>query len=454
MNRRKLFISIVFLIASAATALGGTLSVGAGGDFQTISSAVAAAAPGDVILISGGRFTENITLDKPLTLTGSAGAAIAGAGPGSVITIIADGCTIRGLALSHSGSDLRAEDAGILVRSNSNTIENNRLTDVLFGIYLLSAARNVIRGNTIVGRADLEVGERGAGLHLWNSPDNRLDNNTISFTRDGMYVQNSPRNVMNGNDVSQLRFGLHFMTSDYNCFESNVFHYNVAGAAIMYSEGIELRGNAFVHNRGFSSFGILFQDCRKCVTEGNVIANNATGVFLEALRDSVFRENTISDNDVAAQIFSSSENNVFTRNNFVNNISPLQMIGKSTSTAWSDGVAGNYWSDYDGYDLDGDSVGDVPFKIQNVFEYLEGNFPRLRIYLNSPAARSIVAAERSFPIIQASKQIDPRPLMRPVDTRDIRDLDRSVPKRTYLMTGVSLLALAGSLFIFWRSAKG
>ena len=449
MNRRTLFIP-AFVLFLLTVARGEVLSVGEQGQFSNIGAAISAARSGDEIVIFPGIYSENILLNKPLKLSGQGKPEIVGTGQGSAITIVADGCTVRGLVIRHSGGDIRDEDAGILLRSNSNIIENNELKDILFGIYLYGSDYNFIHANTITGRSELEVGERGAGLHLWNSSGNQLNDNVISETRDGIYVQSSPRNAMNGNEVSGVRYGLHFMSSDENRFQGNNFHDNVAGAAIMYSRGIELRQNAFVHNRGFSSFGILFQDCRECVTEQNLIANNATGIFAEGMRDSVFHLNTISENDVAAQIFSSSEHNTFSRNNFIDNISPLQMVGKSTSTSWSDDAAGNYWSDYDGYDLDGDSIGDVPFKLQNVFEYLEGTYPRLRIYLNSPAAQSVVAAERSFPIIEGSNQIDPKPLMRPVDT-DVNAVSRMAGRQHgYLLPAVSFLALALSMAIFWR----
>jgi nitrous oxidase accessory protein len=450
MNRRRSLLLFLITAAAVLATRAETLNVGETGKFRSIASAIATASPGDEIVLAGGVYNENVVLDKQLSISGTDGAQIVGTGTGSVITVIADGCVIRGIRLVHSGRDLRAEDAGILLKSNNNVLEENILQDVLFGIYLFHSDHNVIRGNTITGRTELEVGERGAGLHLWNSADNLIENNIISYTRDGMYVQSSPRNVMNANEVSHLRYGLHFMSSDFNKFEANDFHDNVAGAAIMYSRGIELRRNAFVHNRGFSSFGILFQDCRECVTENNLINNNATGIFLEALRDSAFRRNTISENDVAAQVFSSSENNVFTENNFIDNINPLQMVGKSTSTKWSDGSVGNYWSDYEGYDLDGDSIGDVPYRIQNIFEYLEGSFPRLRLYLNSPAAESMIAAERSFPIIEASKQMDPRPLMYPVATTGTEKFREPTRRSGLIMPIVSLIAFCLSVSVFWR----
>jgi lysyl-tRNA synthetase class 2 len=166
---------------------------------------------------------------------------------------------IRGFVIEHSGGDLNREDSGILLRSNKNNIEGNELRDVLYGIYLFGSSENTIRRNVIRGRAELETGERGAGLHLWNAHNNTIEDNTIAFTRDGMYIQSCTDNKIRRNRVSDLRYGLHYMSSDRNIFEDNFFTDNVAGAAIMYSNKIEFRRNAFIRNRGFSSFGILFQ---------------------------------------------------------------------------------------------------------------------------------------------------------------------------------------------------
>ena len=411
---RTLLFSLL-LITSVAPATATTLVVGGpGSQFQSIQTAIDVAHPGDTVQVHAGTYTGNLTINKQITLEGLDHPTLRGEGVSSVVTVLADSCIIRGFIIEHSGGDLTREDSGILLKSHNNQIEDNVLRDILYGIYFYSSHNNTIRRNQIRGRLELEEGDRGAGLHLWNSPDNIIEDNNISEERDGMYIQSCNGNQIRRNRVTNLRYGLHYMFSDRNVFEDNFFSNNVAGAAIMYSNHIEFRRNTFVHNRGFSSFGILFQECNELLAEENFIVDNATGIFMEALRKTTFRHNTIANNDVALQMFSSSDANFFTENNFIGNLSPLQLIGRSTTTKWSENGRGNFWSDYDGYDLNEDGCGDVPLKIQNVFEYMEGNHPRLRLYLDSPAARALAVAEKTFPILRGSSEIDEAPLMKPI----------------------------------------
>ena len=434
---------------SAGAANSETLIVG-DGHYQTIQAAIASARDGDTIDVPSGTYSGNILLNKRITLAGTNSPVLRGEGSGSVITVTADGCTIQGFTIEHSGGDLTREDSGILLKSSGNVIEDNRLRDILYGIYLFGSPANKLRRNQIHGRPELEEGDRGAGLHLWNSPDNVIEDNTIVETRDGIYVQSCNGNAMRRNRITRVRYGLHYMFSDRNIFEDNFFSNNVAGAAIMYSNDIQFRRNAFVHNRGFSSFGILFQECNQLNAEDNYVVDNATGIFMEALRQTTFRRNTIANNDVAIQMFSSSDANVFTENNFIDNLSPLQLIGRSTTTKWSENGRGNFWSDYDGYDLNGDERGDVPQKIQNVFEYLEGNHPRLRIYLDSPAAKATAAAERSFPILRGSGEIDDAPLMKPVPVYYEFAEARPVQQMNAGLMMSSIILVAGAGLVVWK----
>ncbi|MEW5798690.1 MAG: nitrous oxide reductase family maturation protein NosD [Bacteroidota bacterium] len=384
---------------------------------ESIQSVINIAQKYDTLMVEEGVYQGNVHLTKSLSLLGRGTTIIHGDGVGSIITILADSCIIRGLTIEHCGTMLVNEDAGILVKSSYNTIEQNSLRDILFGIYLLQSNGNTIANNTIEGRRHLEQGERGGGIHLWNSHWNILSGNVISWTRDGFYIQNANHTLIKENDVHSLRYGVHYMYADSNIFLRNNFHDNVAGAAIMYSRGIVMKHNLFVRNRGFASYGILFQDCHFAAADSNVIADNVVGIFMESSTDNFFRTNIIAQNDAALQMFQNSINNTFTENNFIDNLNLLTIVGKRTESHWSFHGKGNYWSNYDGYDVDVNGIGDVPMKIQNVFNYLEGKNPNVRLYLYSPASQALAVSAKAFPIIDLNHELDSFPLMIPVDMR-------------------------------------
>ncbi len=172
---------------------------------------------------------------------------------------------------------------------------------------------------------------------------------------------------------------------------------------------------------------------------------------MEALRQSMFRRNVIAENDLALFIFSNSDATTVVDNNFIENLSPLQVVGKSTTIRWHQSGRGNYWSDYAGYDLDGNGIGDISHRVQNVFEYLEGNYPRLRLYLNSPAAQALAAAEKTFPLLRGSAELDRAPLMKAVALSiplPMEQRPRATTRAIYIV--MSLLILGVSMSIIWK----
>ena len=397
---------------------------------QRLQALIDAAPERSVLRVPAGIWDGNIELRKKLSIVGDQGTVIRGSGQGSTVTILADSCRLEGCIVERSGGMLAQEDAGILVKSSGNVLVNNELRDVLFGVYLFASHNNIIDSNRIRGRKELELGARGSGMHLWNSRGNSLKGNRVEDVRDGIYMQYANRTMIEGNDISGVRYGLHYMYADSNVFVGNVFRKNVAGAAVMYSRDIVIRRNMFIHNRGFASYGILFQDCHGITADSNIVADNVVGLFFEASSDNVFRHNIIAQNDVALTMFQNAERNVFTENTFVDNLSPITVIGRSTSTRWSEGTQGNFWSSYDGYDLDQDGIGDVPARIQNVFQYLEGQVPNLRLFLYSPAAQALSRATSAFPVLDMSKEFDRYPLMRPFDDRVLMQAYAATEART------------------------
>jgi nitrous oxidase accessory protein len=399
----------------------------------TLRAAIAMAHPGDTIVVSSGIYNGNIILSKRLSLIGSDNAVLRGDGKGSVVTVNADSCVIRNIIVENTGRDLLYEDAGILLLSDHNTVQHSVIRNTLFGIYIKQSDGNTIANTTITSFRDLDQGQRGSGIHVWNSHRNNLIGNSISHARDGIYIQNANHTYIADNNVHSLRYGLHYMYADSNTFLRNSFYDNVAGAAVMYTRNIVMKHNLFLRNRGFASYGILLQDCHFSFADSNIIADNVTGIFMEASTNNLFNNNIIAQNDFAMQMYQNSINNVFTGNSFIDNLNPLTLVGKRTDSHWSRNHIGNYWSAYEGYDLDADGIGDIPMRIQNVFNYIEGKNANVRLYLYSPASQALALSAKAFPIIDINNEIDTDPLTTPGNIEWAYDLLQSIPgseKRT------------------------
>jgi nitrous oxidase accessory protein len=357
-------------------------------DGDSISPVLRNALPGDTVYIHAGEYVENLRIDTPLIVIGKDYPHIKGSYNGHVILINASGTIIEGLKISESGT---------------------RLIDDMA----------CVRVNRIEGRLDLIPEDRGNGIHLWNSQHNHVFNNEILNVRDGIYFSFANKTEIYHNHIHHVRYGLHYMYSDDNNFTGNLFEKNVAGAALMYSKRIVFNKNVFARCRGFRAYGIFYQSMDYTKAIDNLIIDNSRGVFFDNCNFNRFENNDVADNDLAIQLMGNGEDNIIIQNNFINNLSSLVVDSKNTKTTWAEESGGNFWSDYQGYDLDGDNLGDVPHKIQNVFQVLETNIPEIRFYLYSPAAEILEIAERSLPILELGTEKDSHPLFRPKKNTNI-----------------------------------
>lgn len=389
------------------------------GQGESISDALLRAEPGDTIHLTGREYHENLVINTPITLTGDQLPLIRGGYQSNVIHITAPGTVLKGIHISEAGPHLTKDMACVLVEADRVTVEDSMITEALHGIYVKAGNEIQILGNHIEGRLDLIEADRGNGIHLWNSSNNRLDRNEIFNVRDGIYFSFAHSTTIAENHIHNVRYGLHYMYSNKNSFTHNRFENNVAGAALMYSEDIVFERNVFARCRGFRAYGILLQSMSRVEARSNLILDNSRGVFMNNTDSSRLLNNDIADNDLAVQLNGGCDENLFARNNFINNLSELLLDVSDRETKWADDVGGNHWSDYKGYDLDHDGIGDVPFDIQNVFQIMESKTPEVRFYLLSPAAEVLQVAERALPILNLGDARDPRPLQQAVANRGV-----------------------------------
>lgn len=405
--------SLLVCAAFAATAEARTWTVGANGDFPLIGPSIAAAAADDVIRIQGGVYRENLVIAKRISIIGVGEPVVFGLGVGSVVTILAPGCEVRGLGIEGSGTGETNEmDAGIRVASSGNRIAGNRLRRVFYGIVVANASANEITDNDITGLGDLPFGRRGDGIYLYRAPGNLIARNRIRSERDGIYFQYAPRGIARDNVVSESRYALHDMFSDDARIERNVFSESSVGGNIMNSRRITLANNRFLRHQGIPGVGLALKDCDDSVVESNEIAGNARGLLVEGSSSNRFLNNVFESNDTAVSLFSSAERNTFSGNQFRDNWSDVVLSGRDSGTEWSAAGRGNYWHRYRGFDFDGDGIGDEPHSPLGAFERLESANPVARIFLQSPAAAGLEMAARlsGRPLADA---IDPSPLVRP-----------------------------------------
>ncbi len=273
-----------------------------------------AAAPGDTVIVPAGTWTAPILIDKPLTLEGQAWPVIQGDGSGDVIRIQSPDVTVRGFVVRGSGVSLDREDAGIRAMGANTVIENNRIEDALFGIYLEQAADSVVRGNTIHGM-DLPISRRGDGLKVFYSPRTLIEANVMRDTRDAL-LWYSPYSIVRGNDFATGRYGLHMMQSDHHLIEENIFRNNSVGIYVMYGNVFEMRQNLLDSNRGPSGYGIGLKEASDVLLEGNRIVNNRAGVYSDASplqpeTTVTYRNNLLAYNEIGLEMLPNTQRNRF-----------------------------------------------------------------------------------------------------------------------------------------------
>jgi len=377
---------------------------------ESIAAAIGRAAPGDAVNVERGRYDERLVIAKPLTLRGLGRPTISAGDRGDVIRVKSSDVAIEGLILRDSGDDLGAENAGIFVEPGSAhvAIRRNVFAYTLFGIWLQNADDAVVEGNLITGKRDHDSAQRGNGIQLYNSQRALISDNQIAFTRDGIYVDLSNHARFLHNRIHNVRYGTHYMNSWHNVWEDNDSYHNRGGLALMDVRDQVVRGNRAWGN---TDHGILLRSIQDSLIEGNVVANNPRGFFFYDAEYNTIRGNLVVGNRVGAHVTAGSYRNTVDGNDFIGNREQVRYVA-SRDVPWG-AKAGNFWSNYSGWDADGDGNGDVPYEANDLVDRLTWRYPLATLLLDSPAVHALRLVSRAFPILRAPSIVDARPRMTP-----------------------------------------
>ena len=410
----QLFAHLAAAVVIAASAAVAPLAaaerfVAPGSDLQEI---VRAAAAGDVLRLGAGRHQGPVTLDKPLTLQGEAGAVVVGPGTGSTITVTAADVRIEGLTLRGSGRDLPAMDSGILATRTATrlAVVGNRFEGNLFGVYLHGAADSRVEGNWIRGRQDVRLSEAGNGVSIWNAPGAAVIGNDIAEVRDGIFVNTSKRNAFLDNRFARLRFAIHYMYTHDSRIVGNRSEGNHVGWAIMFSDNLEIRDNVSLGDR---DHGLMLNYANRSSVTGNLVRGGGEKcLFIYNAHRNRIEGNRFEGCPIGIHFTAGSERNQVTGNAFIGNRTQVKYVG-TRYVEWSHEGRGNYWSDNPAFDLDGDGIADKAYRPNDMMDDILWRYPQAKLLLNSPAVEALRFAQSRFPALKPGGVRDSAPLMAP-----------------------------------------
>ncbi|WP_281982009.1 nitrous oxide reductase family maturation protein NosD [Azonexus hydrophilus] len=357
------------------------------------------AEPGSVLKPPPGVYAGPVTIDKPLTIEGGGQVTIDAGDKGTVMVLNASNSVLRGVRLTGSGDSHDTDDYCLDVRGHDNLIEDVVVDNCLFGIDLKQVSNSTVRRNKISSK-DLELGVRGDGLRLWYSHDNLIEGNEIVDSRD-MVAWYSHRNRFIDNLGRRSRYSIHFMFANENVVDGNRFYDNAVGVYFMYTEGGAATNNIISHATGATGMGIGFKEASGTLIENNEIIYCGIGIGSDLSPfqpDSTIevRNNRLAYNGIAIQFNSETGGNNMRGNLFEGNLTQVSYGGRSEDSSknfWE----GNFWDDYQGFDRNGDGIGDNVHELYSYADRIWIELPMARFFRSSPVLELLDFLERLAP---------------------------------------------------------
>jgi nitrous oxidase accessory protein len=368
--------------------------------------------PGGVLTLPAGRYAGPAVIRRPITIDGRGEVTVDGEGSGTVLTVQADGVTLRGLHLTNSGHSHDQVDAALLLAGDDALVEENRIDDVLFGIHIRQSNGNVVRNNRIESRGDAPS-LRGEGIRLWYSSDNLLEGNRISGVRDVLFT-NSTDNRFVGNTIENSRIGMELIFSHNNEIENNTLAGNTSGIVLIYSNEVAIRNNRLLNMPDATSSALAVKGSSQVRLEANDIVRCAVGLIANSPTHPenilYLNDNHFAYNDVAMYFYGEKGGHIVHGNRFTGNIIPVAVSAATSARGndWRD----NAWDTYEGFDRDRDGIGDTPHNIYLYSDRLWMDRPMARFFRASPVLEMVDFIERLAPFSTPELILsDPAPRM-------------------------------------------
>ncbi|WP_439647991.1 nitrous oxide reductase family maturation protein NosD [Aequorivita sinensis] len=412
--KNKFYILFLFISLFSLTNLWSqTITVCATCPVKSIKEAVKQASEGDTILVKKGVYKEaNIKIDKGITLIGEDLPTIDGEEKGEIITIGTDNVTIDGFKIINVGVSYTTDYAAVrVVNSTGFLIQNLELEKLFFGIYLQKSNDGKVLNNKVRGEAVTEFNS-GNAVHLWYCKNVEVIGNDVQNVRDGIYLEFSDNITIKDNfSKNNVRYGLHFMFSNNNYVINNTFETNGAGIALMFSKFMQVENNIIQKNWGTAAYGLLLKEVNDANIKNNLFFENTVGITVEGSNRLEYSNNDFTSNGYALKVKGACYQNHVINNNFLYNSFDISYNGRINDNKFDN----NFWSNYTGYDLNKNGIGDVPYRPVKLFSYIVNRTPETIILMRSLFIDIIDFSEKVSPVFTPDDLLDENPKMKRID---------------------------------------
>lgn len=404
-------IFILLFLVNVNFSHAGIIHAGISYPVKTIKKAIELANPYDTIYIESGIYKEgNIVITKSIRLFGEKKTILDGENKFEILTLSGNNFIVKGIIFKNSGYSSMNDYASIkIIDASDFVIEDNTIDTAHFAIHISNSHNFTISKNTITGTPGEEQ-STGNGIHLWKCNHARIENNYVAGHRDGIYFEFVTESLIQNNfSEKNIRYGLHFMFSNNDQYTSNTFHDNGAGVAVMFSHHIRMEKNKFELNRGGSAYGILLKEISDGVIFDNTFSQNTVGIYMEGTNRIEVKRNKFVSNGYAMKVQASCSDNTIENNNFTGNTFDVATNGSLVLNTFTK----NYWDKYEGYDLNHDGTGDIPYHPVSMYAMIIENNPIAVMFLRSFMVTLLDKTEKIVPSITPENLRDDSPVMKP-----------------------------------------
>ena len=200
------------------------------------------------------------------------------------------------------------------------------------------------------------------------------------------------------------------MFSNSDAYISNIFKNNGAGVAVMFSNHVKMIHNYFEENWGDGAYGLLLKEISDSYIENNRFEKNTMGIFMEGASRIQLEKNVFEYNGWAMKIQASCMDVTVVKNNFKANTFDVGTNGSLVLNTFYN----NYWDKYEGYDLNRDKLGDIPYRPVSLYAMIVEKNPPAMILFRSLMTSLLDKTEKILPSLTPENLKDDHPLMKPL----------------------------------------